>query len=73
MRYLYVALIVIFTAVVLLFKFQNLDTVTVSLFTARATLPLSVLLFGVYVLGMLSGGFVMATVRDWVRGATRSG
>jgi uncharacterized integral membrane protein len=67
------ALIVIFTAIVLLFKFQNLDAVTVSLFTARATLPLSVLLFAVYVLGMLSGGFVMATVRDWVKGAARSG
>ncbi len=43
MRYLYIGLIVAFTALVLLFKFQNLETATVSLFSASVTLPLSVL------------------------------
>ena len=33
-RYLYIGLIVVFTALVLLFKVQNLETVTVSLFGA---------------------------------------
>ena len=31
MRYVYIALIVLLTAVVLLFKFQNLTSVTISL------------------------------------------
>ena len=53
MRLLYFALIVAFTGIVALFKFQNLETVTVSLFAASFTLPVSVLVVFVYVLGML--------------------
>jgi lipopolysaccharide assembly protein A len=73
MRYLYIGLVVAFTALVLLFKFQNLDAVTVSLFSASITLPISILVFGVYVLGMLTGGCVYALLKTWVRGARRAG
>lgn len=69
MRYLYILLIVLLTAAVLLFKFQNLETVTVSLLTVSVTLPVSLLVIGVYVLGMLTGGFLVALVRSWIRGA----
>jgi putative membrane protein len=69
MRYLYIGLIVVFTALVLLFKFQNLETATVSLFSASITLPVSALVFGVYVLGMLTGGCLYALLKSWVRGA----
>ena len=69
MRYVYIGLIVVFTALVLLFKFQNLETATVSLFSASITLPVSVLIFGVYVLGMLTGGCLYALLKSWVRGA----
>ena len=37
MRFVYIGLIVAFTALVLLFKFQNLETVTVSLFSSSIT------------------------------------
>jgi hypothetical protein len=37
--------------------------------SARFTMPVSVLLLLTYVLGMLTGGFVLALVRTWVRGA----
>ena len=40
------ALIAVFAGVVLLFKVQNLDTVTVSLFSFSATLPLSPWMMG---------------------------
>ena len=70
MRYVYIVLIVVFTALVLLFKVQNFETATVTLFSASVTLPVSVLVFGVYVLGMLTGGFVLATLRTWVHHAT---
>ena len=73
MRYLYIVLIVLFASVVLLFKVQNLETVTVSLLSASVTLPVSVLILLIYVLGMLTGGFLLAVVRSWVRGATRRG
>jgi uncharacterized integral membrane protein len=72
MRYLYIGLIVVFTALVLLFKFQNLETATVSLFSASITLPVSILVFGVYVLGMLTGGCLYALLKSWVRGARQS-
>jgi uncharacterized integral membrane protein len=67
----YIALIVVLTASVLLFKLQNLEQVTVSFLSASFTLPVSVLLVLIYVLGMLTGGFVLALVRTWVRGARR--
>lgn len=55
----------------MLFKFQNLATVTVTLLSASLTLPVSSLVLAIYVLGMLTGGFVLALVRGWVRGARR--
>jgi len=72
MRYLYIALIVALTALVLMFKFQNLETATVSLFSASITLPVSVLVFAIYVLGMLTGGSLLALLRTWIGRARRS-
>jgi uncharacterized integral membrane protein len=66
LRFVYIALIVVATAIVALFKFQNLEMVTVSLWTARFTLPVSVLVFIVYVLGMLTGSSLLALLRTWV-------
>lgn len=70
MRYAYLALLLALASVVLLFKFQNLDTVTVQFLSASLTLPLSFLLLGVYVLGMFTGGVVLSLIRSWVQGAT---
>ena len=69
-RYLYIALIVIFAGVVLLFKIQNMASVTVSLFSMSMTLPTSVLILLVYVLGMFTGGFVLGLPRTWTNKAT---
>jgi uncharacterized integral membrane protein len=71
MRYVYMALIAILAAIIILFKVQNLDSVTVSLFSASVTLPVSVLVLLIYILGMLTGGFLLALLRSWVHGATR--
>jgi len=71
-RYVYIALIVALTVLVLLFKLQNLQMVTVSLLSASFTLPVSVLLVLIYVLGMFTGGFLSALVRTWIRGARRA-
>lgn len=69
MRYVYIGLIVVFTAIVLLFKIQNVEAMTVTLFSASITVPVSVLVVGVYVLGMLSGSFLVSVLRSWIRGA----
>jgi len=71
MRYVYMVLIAILAAIIILFKVQNLESVTVSLFSASVTLPVSVLVLLIYVLGMLTGGFLLALLRSWVHGATR--
>jgi len=64
LRYLYVALIPALTAIVLLFNFQNLETVTVSFLTGSVTLPVSVLIILVYVIGMDRGGLVLGLHAD---------
>jgi len=69
-RYLYIALIVILAGIVLLFKIQNMESVTVSLFSMSVTLPTSVLVLLVYVLGMFTGGFVLGLLRTWTNKAT---
>jgi putative membrane protein len=69
MRFVYIALVVLLTAAVLLFKFQNLSSVTLSFLTMNVTLPVSLMVIGVYVLGMVTGGALLSLVRGWVRGA----
>jgi len=73
MRFVYIALIVVVTAIVVLFKVQNVDAVTVSLFSASVTLPVSVLVLLIYVLGMLTGGFVSGLLRVWFQRAMQRG
>jgi uncharacterized integral membrane protein len=65
----YIALIVLFTALVLAFKVQNLESVTVAFLSASVVLPVSVLIALVYLLGMFTGGFLVNLVRGWVSGA----
>ncbi|MGY1457788.1 MULTISPECIES: hypothetical protein [unclassified Luteimonas] len=70
-RIFYIALAVGITALVILFKIQNLSAVTVSLFSVSITMPTAILIFLVYVLGMVTGGLVLTLLRAVVHGATR--
>jgi len=69
-RYFCIAAIVLVTILVASFKFQNIESATISLFTMRLTLPLSLLVM-VYFLGMLTGGFVLQLLRTWTHAATQ--
>lgn len=71
MRYVYAVLIVLVVGLVFVFQLQNLERVTVSFLTASVTMPLSILVLLIYVLGMLTGGFVLAALRAWARGARK--
>ena len=73
MRYVYISLIVMVTAIVLLFKIQNFDAVTVSLFGAGITMPTSLLIIVVYTLGVVTGSALLGLLRGWVKGAMRQG
>ncbi|MCM8614060.1 DUF1049 domain-containing protein [Accumulibacter sp.] len=69
MRYVYIGLVVVATAIVLLFKVQNLTAVTVSLLGMSMTIPVFLLVIGIYLLGMLTGSSLLALLRGWIRNA----
>ena len=71
MRYLYLAIVILMTLVVVTFMVHNSGSATVSLLSSSATLPLSLLTLGTYFLGMLTGGMLIAFIRSLVRGATK--
>jgi len=71
MRYVYIALLVVFAAAVLVFSFQNTDAVTVTFLRWSTTLPRFVIVLGAYLLGMASGGSVAGFLRHSVEGARR--
>lgn len=71
MRYVYMMLIVLFTAMVVIFKIQNFETATLSFLSMKTTLPVSVLVILVYLLGMLTGGSVLMLLRTWFKGARK--
>lgn len=69
MRYVYLALILAITLLVVIFSVQNIGSVTMNLLTTSLTLPLSLLIFGVYFLGMVTGSMLLSLIRSWYRGA----
>lgn len=71
MRYVYIAMLLIFAAVVLIFSYQNRTTVTVSFLSWSTTLPQFVFVIGAYLLGMASGGSLAGFLRHSVHGATK--
>lgn len=71
MRSVYIGLVVVITAIVLLFKIENLTAVTVSLFGLGVTMPVFLLVMVIYILGMLTGSSLVALTRAAVRGAAR--
>ena len=63
MRWFHLAVIILFVAVILIFAFQNLDTVTVSFLGFSARAPLAVVVPIVYLLGAATGGSLIALLR----------
>lgn len=67
MKYVYMILSGLLLALVLVFALQNLRVVQVLFLDMSLSLPLALLIIGVYVLGMLTGGFCLSMVRAWIR------
>ena len=72
MRWFYLAVVVVFVAALIVFVFQNTESVGVSFLALGVTLPLAVLVFVVYLLGALSGGSLYALLRRSVTGSRRA-
>ena len=71
MRWFHLAVIILFVAVILIFAFQNLDTVTVSFLGFSARAPLAVVVPIVYLLGAATGGSLIALLRRSYAGSRR--
>ena len=63
MRWVYLAVIILFALATLIFAVQNLEIVTVSFLGIEARTPLAVLTILVYILGALTGGSLLALLR----------
>ena len=72
MRWFYLAIVLVFVAALIIFVFQNTQSVDISFLALGVTLPLAVLVFIVYVLGALSGGSLYALLRRSVAGSRRA-
>ena len=72
MRRIYLAIVVVFVAALLIFIFQNTQSVDISFLALGVTLPLAILVLVAYVLGALSGGSLYALLRRSVAGSRRS-
>jgi lipopolysaccharide assembly protein A len=68
-RWLYLAIVVLFAAALIIFVAQNTQSVGVSFLSLGVTLPLAVLVFVAYVLGALTGGSLYALLRRSVAGS----
>ena len=71
MRWFYLAIVIVFVAALIVFVFQNTQSVGVSFLALGITLPLAVLVAIVYVLGALSGGSLYALLRRSIAGSRR--
>jgi uncharacterized integral membrane protein len=72
MRALYISVLILIVAALAIFAYQNNESVTLQYFRRSITLPISLLIVVVYVLGMLSGWTVVGFLRrSWRRAMER--
>lgn len=70
MRYVFLALIILFLALIATFAFQNLQSVTVAFLGLQLTAPLAIMVALVYLLGMATGGSLFSFLRYSIHKAT---
>jgi lipopolysaccharide assembly protein A len=67
MRWLYLAIVIVFVAAILIFALQNLGVVTMSFLGFSLRAPLAILAAVVYVLGAFTGGSLFGLLRHSLR------
>jgi uncharacterized integral membrane protein len=70
LRILYTALLILFIGGIVVFCFQNLDTVTVSYLGWTLSVPMPILILVVYLFGMVSGWGVFSFLKRSLKVAT---
>ena len=72
MRWIYLAVILLFAAAMIIFALQNLEIVTMSFLGANVRVPLALLVVVTYLLGAATGGSLFALLRRSYEGSRRS-
>ncbi len=72
MRWVYVAVIAVFVAILLIFVFQNVGVVRMAFLGFSLRVPLSIVAAIMYALGALTGGSLYALLRKSVRASQRA-
>jgi lipopolysaccharide assembly protein A len=72
MRWFHLSVIALFIAATLLFAIQNFGIVTMSFLGFSARTPLALLVAVVYLVGMATGGSLLALLRRSVQGSRRT-
>jgi lipopolysaccharide assembly protein A len=71
MRWLHVTVIVLLVAITIIFLIQNLGLVTLSFLSFSARVPMALLVGASYLLGMATGGSLVALLRRSFEGSKR--
>ena len=71
MRWIYLAVIVLFAAAAIIFALQNFEIVTMSFLGLNARVPLALLVAVAYLLGAATGGSLFALLRRSYKGSRR--
>jgi putative membrane protein len=69
MRWIYLAVIILFVAATIIFALQNFEVVTMSFLGSNARVPLALLVAVAYLLGAATGGSLFALLRRSYEGS----
>jgi uncharacterized integral membrane protein len=72
MRWVYLAIIILFAAATIVFAAQNFEIVTMTFLGLNARVPLALLVAVAYLLGAGTGGSLFALLRRSYEGSRRS-
>ena len=72
MRWVYLAIIILFAAATIVFAAQNFEIVTMTFLGFTARVPLALLVAVAYLLGAATGGSLFALLRRSYEGSKRS-
>jgi uncharacterized integral membrane protein len=72
MRWVYLAVIILFAAATIVFALQNFEIVTMTFLGFNARVPLALLVAVAYLLGAATGGSLFALLRRSYAGSRRS-
>ena len=72
MRWVHLTVIVLFAAFIVIFALQNLKIIPVSFLGFGLNVPVAVLVVGVYALGAVTGGSLIAMLRRSYEGSRRT-